>query len=230
MAGTSPTTMVSKLRRRAYSLDGGPCQRFPVYLDRGPTRLRRHDDFRKTQPARQRLKLLGDRVHGVRRRVRLEVHRMDEQPSRLTVGLQVEPGHEQVAEQEGKDVIAVLALVRRRVNLDPVVEVEEPQRAGSLPDERIERRQQRPRRDATRPAGVTMKIGEPRPARNLDRLENARLDERLDCKPCIVRAKTKIVAQVLRPWRRRAPERRGRRARAAHPSRPESAGRGSRPE
>ena len=98
----------------------------------------------------------------------------------LTVGLQVEPGHEQVAEQERKDVIAVLALVRRRVNLDPVVEVEEPQRAGTLPDERIERRQQRPRGDAAWPAGVAMKIGEMRPARNLDRLENARLDERLD--------------------------------------------------
>ena len=51
---------------------------------------------------------------------------MDEQPSRLAVGLQVEPGYELVAEQKGKDVIAVLALVRRRVNLDPVVEVEEP--------------------------------------------------------------------------------------------------------
>ncbi len=122
---------------------------------------------------------------------------MDEQPSRLAVGLQVEPGHEQVAEQEGKYVIAVLALVRRRVNLDPVVEVEEPQRAGSLPDERIERRQQRPRGDATRPAGVTVKIGEPRPAWNLDRLENARLEERLDRLSRIVWAKTEIVAQIL---------------------------------
>src|SRR3984957_4056531 len=165
--------------------------------DLATRQLRRQDDFGETQPARERLKLLGDRVHGVRRRVRLEVHRMDEQPSRLAVGLQVEPGDKQVAEEKGKDIVAVLAFVRRRVNFDPVVEIEEPQRAGSLPDERIERRQQRPRRDATRPAGVTMKIGEPRPARNLDRLGNARLDERLDCKPCIVRTKTKIVAQVL---------------------------------
>ena len=91
----------------------------------------------------------------------------------------------------------MLALVGRRVNLDPVVEVEEPQSAGSLPDERIERRQQRPRRDAARPARVTVKVGEPRPARNLDRLENARLDEQLDRLSRLVRAKTKIVAQVL---------------------------------
>ena len=103
---------------------------------------------------------------------------------------------EPVAEQEGKDVIAVLALVGRRVNLDPVVEVKEPQCAGSLPDERIERRQQRPRRNAARPARVTVKVGEPRPARNLDRLEHARLEERLDRLSRIVRAKTKIVAQV----------------------------------
>ena len=116
---------------------------------------------------------------------------------RLAIGLQVEPGDELVAEQEGKDVIAVLALVDRRVNLDPVVEVEQPHRAGALPDERIERRQQRPRGDAARPARVAVKIGEMGPARNLDRLENARLDQRLDRLSRIVGAETEIVAQVL---------------------------------
>src|SRR3984957_12477575 len=165
--------------------------------DLATRRLRRQDDFGETQPARERLKLLGDRVHGVRRRVRLEVHRMDEQPSRLAVGLQVEPGDKQVAEEKGKDIVAVLAFVRRRVNFDPVVEIEEPQRAGALPDERIERRQQRPRRDAARPACIPVKIGEMGPARNLDRLENARLDERLDRLSRIVGAEAEIVAQVL---------------------------------
>ena len=105
---------------------------------------------------------------------------MDEQPPGLAVGLQVEPGDEPVAEQEGKDIVAVLALIGRRVDLDPVVEVKEPQRAGPLPDERIERREKRPRREAARPAGVAMKIGEMRPARNLDRLENTRLEERIN--------------------------------------------------
>ena len=95
-------------------------------FDRRPKRFRRHDDFRKTKPPRQRLKLFRDRVHGVRRRVRLEMHGMDEQPFRLAIGLEVEPGHKQVAEQKGKYVIAVLAFIRRRVNLDPVVEVKEP--------------------------------------------------------------------------------------------------------
>src|ERR1700722_6976290 len=94
-------------------------------------RLRRQDDFGETKPIRERLKLLGDRVHGVRRRVRLEMHRMDEQSSGLAVGLQVEPGDELVAKQERKNVVAVLALVYRSVNLDPIVEVEEPHRAGA---------------------------------------------------------------------------------------------------
>ena len=155
---------------------------------------------------------------------------MDEQPSRLAVGLQVEPSNEPVAEQERKDVIAVLALVGRRVNLDPVVEVEEPQRAGTLPDERIERRQKRPRGDAAGPQGVAVKIGEMGPAGNLDRLENARLDERLDRLSRVVRAETKIIAQVLR---RGEPKRLSRaldEGALRMPSRPESAERGSRPE
>ena len=36
------------------------------------------------------------------------------------------------------------------------------------------------------------------PAGNLDRLENARLDQRLDRLPCVVGAETEIVAQFLR--------------------------------
>ena len=126
------------------------------------------------------------------------MRRMDEQSSGCTVGLQVEPSNEAVAEQERKDVIAVLALVGRRVDLDPVVEVEEPQRAGTLPDERIERRQKRLRGDAAGPAGVAVKIGAMGPARNLDRLENAGLDQRLDRLSRVVRAETEIIAQVLR--------------------------------
>src|ERR1700722_15399912 len=165
--------------------------------DLATRQLRRQDDFGETKPVRERSKLLGDRVHGVRGRVRLEMHRMDEQSSRLAVGFQVEPSHESVAEQEGKDVVAVLALVGRGVNLDPVVEIEEPQRAGTLPDERIERREKRPREDAARPASVAVKIGEASPAGNLDRLENARPDQRLDRQSGVVWTETEIVAQVL---------------------------------
>jgi hypothetical protein len=43
-----------------------------------------------------------------------------------------------------------------------------------------------------------VKIGEASPTRNLDRLENARLEERLDRLSRLVWAETEIVAQVLR--------------------------------
>ena len=117
---------------------------------------------------------------------------------------------EPVAEQEWQDIVAVLALLGRRVDLDPVVEVEEPQRAGALPDERIERRQKRPRGDAARPAGVAVKIGEAGPAGNLDRLENARLDERVDRLSRRRRGRDGNSRAGPAPWRRRAPEPRAR--------------------
>ncbi len=123
---------------------------------------------------------------------------MGEQSSGLAIGLQVETRHEPVAEQEREDIIAVLALVGRRVNLDPIVEVEQPLRARPLPDQRIERGQQRPRGDAAGPAGVPVKIGEMGPAGNLDRLEDAGLDERVDRLSPLVRAKTEIIAQLSR--------------------------------
>ena len=133
--------------------------------------------------------------------------RVDQQSTALAVRLQVEPGDQPVAEQEGEDIIAVLALFGRSVNLDPVVEVEEPQRAGALPDQRIERREKRAGGDATRPAGVAMEIGVASPAGDLDRLENAGLKQRLDGLFRVVWAKSEIIAQFLR---RRDAERAGR--------------------
>ena len=120
-------------------------------VDRALKRLRRQDDFGKTKPVGQHSKLLGNRVHGVRGGVRLEMHCMDKQSSRLAVRLQVEAAYEPFTEQEGKDIIAVLSLFGRGVNLDPVVEVEKPHRARTLPDERIKRRQERSCEDAARP-------------------------------------------------------------------------------
>ena len=57
---------------------------------------------------------------------------------------------EAVAEQEGQHVVAVDPLLRRRVDLDPVVEVEERQRARALPHERVEGAQQGPGGDPAR--------------------------------------------------------------------------------
>ena len=175
-------------------------QLFPSAPPAGMTRvlMPRHKTSARPSQSASAASSSRDRVHRVRGRVRLEMHRMDEQSSGLAVRLQVEPRHKPVAEQEREDIIAVLALFGRGINLDPVVEVEEPQRAGALPDERIERRQQRARRDASRLAGVAVKIGEVSPPGNLDRLENARLDQRVDRLSRVVRTETEIVAQLLR--------------------------------
>ena len=122
---------------------------------------------------------------------------MDQQSSGLAIRLEVKAGDERVSQQEGQDVIAVLALLGRSVNLDPVVEVEEPQRAGTLPDQRIEWREKRPRGNAARPAGVAVKVGVASPAGNLDRFEKARLEQQLDGRPGFIRGETEIIAQLL---------------------------------
>ena len=62
------------------------------------------------------------------------------------VGLEVDPRDEPVAEQERQHVVAVHALGRRHVDLDPVAEAEQPLDARALPDQRVERPDQRPRR------------------------------------------------------------------------------------
>jgi hypothetical protein len=92
----------------------------------------------------------------------------------------------------------VLPFVRWRVDLDPVVEAEEAQSAGRLPDERIKGGEKGPGREASRQASVAMQIGEPSPPRDLDRLQDARLDEGLYGGLGLIRAETKIVAQLQR--------------------------------
>ena len=74
--------------------------------------------------------------------------RCDDQPPGRAVGLEVDAGDDAIAEEERQAVIAELALLGRRVDLDAVAEVEQALGARALPDDRIERRQERPRLDA----------------------------------------------------------------------------------
>ena len=120
----------------------------------------------------------------------LEVHGMDQEPAGLAVGLEVEPRHEPVAEQEGQDIVAVLPLVRGRIDLDPIVEPEEAEGAGPLPDERIERGEERPGGQASRQAGVAVQIRKLGPAGDLDRPQDARFDEDLNRGLGLFRAET----------------------------------------
>ena len=84
---------------------------------------------------------------------------LDQQPTRGAIGLEVDPADELVAEQERQHVVAVDPLRRRRVDLDAVVEAEQRRRPLAAPDDRVERRQQRPRRDPPRLAGVVREVG-----------------------------------------------------------------------
>jgi hypothetical protein len=54
------------------------------------------------------------------------------------------------------------------------------------------------RGDASRPAGVAVKIGQAGPPGNLDRFENASLGERVNRLSRVVGAEAEIIAQVLR--------------------------------
>ncbi len=58
---------------------------------------------------------------------------------RRAIRLEIDAADQPVAEQERKVVIAVGAALRRRIDADPVMEVEQPLRAGTFPDQRIER-------------------------------------------------------------------------------------------
>ena len=76
---------------------------------------------------------------------RLEPGRQHPQHPGLPVGLEVDPRPQRLVVQERQHVVAVHALRRRHVDLDPVVEAEQPRRPRALPDQRVERRQQRAR-------------------------------------------------------------------------------------
>jgi hypothetical protein len=64
--------------------------------------------------------------------------------SSFPVSLQVHPRHDPVAEEEGKNVIAVPPLVFRRVDLYPVVEAEQFLEPAPFKDQGVERAQQGP--------------------------------------------------------------------------------------
>ena len=74
----------------------------------------------------------------IERRVFLGVRRMDMQAIVLAIHLGIDAADELIAVQDGQHIIAVLALVLWRVNLDPEVEVEQLRRAGAIADEVIE--------------------------------------------------------------------------------------------
>ena len=68
---------------------------------------------------------------------------LDVEPAGLAVEDRLDPADEPVAVEDGEDVVAVLALRRRHVHLEPVEEVPERLGAGAVVDEPVEGREER---------------------------------------------------------------------------------------
>ncbi len=73
----------------------------------------------------------------------LEIQRLDLEPAFGAMRLRVEPPDQPAATQDRQHVVTPDALGRRHVDLDPIVEVEHRGHAFAVPDDGIERRQQR---------------------------------------------------------------------------------------
>ena len=121
---------------------------------------------------------------------------LHEEAPRRPVGLEVDARDDRLAEQERQHVIAVLALVGRRVDLDAVAEAEQPLGALAIPHQRVEGRDQRPRLDPPRPAGGGLEVGCAAPALDLDRQQRALLDELGEPVARLRHPEPEIVAQV----------------------------------
>jgi hypothetical protein len=65
-----------------------------------------------------------------------------DEPPFLPLRLQVGAADDPVAAEEGEHVVAVLPLRSRLVDLDQMVEAEDPSREGAVPEQVVEGRQQ----------------------------------------------------------------------------------------
>src|SRR6266550_3623054 len=138
----------------------------------------RQRDALQPQPVGHQPQLLAQRpgdFSGVM--ARLEMGGMDQQLRVGAVGLEIDPRDQQIIQQEGQHVIAVLSLGQRRVDLDAIEEVEYALGAVALPDQGIERRQQGARLDAPRLARGRVEVSWLLPAFDLDGQQVAGLDQ-----------------------------------------------------
>src|SRR5262249_59445690 len=113
----------------------------------------------ESQPPRHRPQLSGERVGdsaGIGSS--LNVGRQREQPARGAVGFEINASDQTLAEQKRQHVIAPAALLLRREYLDAVIDPKEPRSACTIPDYRVERRQQRRGFDSSGDARIRVKI------------------------------------------------------------------------
>jgi hypothetical protein len=110
------------------------------------------------------------------------------------VGLEVDAGGDALAQQERKHVIAMKALGRGRVDLDPVAQAEQSLGARALPDHRIERGEQRLAGGSAGAACACVKECRLAPALDADGQKYALLDQLLHPRPGVLRLQPEIVA------------------------------------
>src|SRR5205085_2163911 len=149
-----------------------------------------------TQGAGQQAQLGGEAFDCVGLGAGLLVGRLDEEGPCLAVGLEVYPGGETVAEEEGVDVIAVNALFGGRVDFDPVAHSEQALGAGALPDQGIEGGEQRLALGAAGARGFRMEVSEVAPASDADRDQRPLLGKLHDARGGVGGGEAEIVAQV----------------------------------
>lgn len=114
----------------------------------------------------------------------------------MTVGLQIDPGDQFLPEQEGKYVVPVLALGLRHVDFDAIVKPEEPLRAASLPDQRVEGGQQRSSFNAAREMRLRMQEGRFPPTLDLYLMEKLFADQPPDLRPHLGHPQPEVVRKI----------------------------------
>ena len=156
-------------------------------------------DAFESEPAREGGEFRPQVLAQLRRRLGiLVVDRDCFERARIAARFGIDARRERVAVQERQHVVAVHALCCRRVDFDAVVEVENAPVAAAFPDQRIERREQRPGidRGAERCVSHAM-IRQLLPTLDADGSEIAMFDEFVDA---LVRVdfQAKVVTQIRR--------------------------------
>ena len=134
---------------------------------------------------------------GPRPGVRLEMSRQDEQASSGAVRLEVDTRHQAVAEQERQDVVTPSAFRPRDVDLKPVFEVEEPRDPRSVPDQRVEGREQARRVDLARQSCPGVPVGRFPPPLDAHPAQVAGLNQLVEPRAGLADRHAIVVGQVV---------------------------------
>ena len=112
-------------------------------------------------------------------------------------GAQINPRGDPLVVQKRQHVIAVNPLGLRCVDFQAIAEIEQALSAAALPDQRIERRQQRTGNDLARHFGLRQAIGDLPPVGDFTHLQLTSFNQLSQTRPSIRRAQAKVITQVF---------------------------------